>query len=327
MTLPLRTIAGRHVGAVGLGCMNFGGMYGPAEDDASHDCLAAALDAGVTHWDVAESYGEGHCETVIGDYLSAGPADVTIATKAGLYHEPERHFSNTPERMRASLEGSLKRLRRDRVDLFYVHRLDRSIPIETTMEFLAGLIEEGLIGAIGLSEVAPATLRRAASVHPVAAVQSEYSLWTRQPELGMIDLCAELGATFVAFSPLGRGMFTDVAPDPAGFGRGDVRRNNPRFTEPNLSLNRQYVDSFRDFCRGRGWATSAASLAWTLDRAPHVIPIPGTRSAAHLRELATAGEIAFSDDDRAELARLLPPGFAAGGRYPSHEKAGVEVYC
>ncbi|MDG4649881.1 aldo/keto reductase [Roseibacterium sp. SDUM158017] len=321
-----RTLAGRTVGAVGLGCMSFGGVYGATDEDESFACLAEALVLGVDHWDVAEIYGMGVSETVMGRFLAQHRAEVSIATKAGIYPKPERHFRNDADALRASLEGSLQRLGRDRVELFYIHRREAARPIEEVMTTLVGFLEEGMIGGIGLSEVSPATLRRACAVHPVAAVQSEYSLWTRQPELGMLQACAELGVTFVAFSPVGRGIFADRFPDPKSFPRGDFRASNPRFTEPNYSANTAAIAPFRDWCRARGWSTAATAVAWTLHKGDHVLPIPGTRSADHLRDLAQAPEIALSPQDIAEIETILPIGFAHGSRYSDAQWIGVEQY-
>jgi aryl-alcohol dehydrogenase-like predicted oxidoreductase len=322
-----RRIAGRTVGAVGLGCMSFGGVYGATTEDESFACMDEARGLGVDHWDVAEIYGNGLSETLIGRYLAQTRAAVSIATKAGIYLEPERHFRNDAEALRRSLEGSLRRLGRDRVELFYIHRREAGRPIEEVMETLAGLVEEGLIGGIGLSEVAPATLRRAQAVHPVAAVQSEYSLWSRQPDLGMVQTCAELGVTFVAFSPVGRGMLADRFPEPASFAPGDFRARNPRFTEPNFTANMRAIRPFQDWCRARGWSTAAVAVSWTLHRGAHVMPIPGTRTAAHLRDLAQAAEICLTDSDLAEIETFLPKGFAHGARYADAQWPGVEHYA
>ena len=321
-----RRLAGRTVGAIGLGCMSFGGVYGATDEDESFACMAEALALGVDHWDVAEIYGMGHSEAVMGRFLAQTRAEVSIATKAGIYPKPERHFRNDAEALRRSLEGSLQRLGRDRVELFYIHRREAARPIEEVMETLVGFIEEGLIGAIGLSEVTPATLRRAHAVHPVAAVQSEYSLWTRQPELGMLQACAELGVTFVAFSPVGRGIFADRFPDREAFGPVDFRVKNPRFAEPNYSANKAAVAPFRDWCHARGWTTSATAIAWTLHRGEHVLPIPGTRSASHLRDLVQAAEIALTEAEMMEIETMLPPGFAHGSRYADAQWPGVEIY-
>jgi len=321
-----RELAGRHVGAVGLGCMSFGGIYGGTNEDESFACLAEALTLGVDHWDVAEIYGGGLSETLIGRFLAETPADVSIATKAGIYSKPTRHFRNDADALRRSLEGSLKRLGRDKVELFYIHRREAERPIEEVMETLVRFIEQGLIGAIGLSEIAPSTLRRANAVHPVAAVQSEYSLWTRQPEMGLLQACAELGTTFVAFSPVGRGVFADRFPDRGAFPDGDFRTNNPRFTEPNYTANRSAIIPFQEWCRARGWPTSAVAIAWTLHQGDHVLPIPGTRSAAHLRDLASAAEIVLTPEDLTEIDQMLPPGFAHGARYSDAQWFGVEQY-
>mmetsp|Transcript_1243 Transcript_1243/g.2488 ORF Transcript_1243/g.2488 Transcript_1243/m.2488 type:complete len:318 (-) Transcript_1243:239-1192(-) len=315
------------IGPIGLGCMSFGGIYGGTDEKESFACMQAALDLGVTHWDVAEIYGGGVCESVIGRFLAETGASVTLATKAGIYTQPKRHYSNAAGDLRRSLEGSLQRLGRDRVELFYLHRREHERPVEEVMETLAGFMAEGLIGGIGLSEIAPATLRRAAKVAPVAAVQSEYSLWTRQPELGMIQACAELGAAFVAFSPLGRGVLSDRFQGRENFPQGDFRSGQPRFQDPNYQENLAAIEGFKTFCAARGWATSATALAWVLAQGKHVIPIPGTRTSTHLRELAGALDIALDQDDLAEIERILPAGFAHGARYSDAQWAAVESYC
>ena len=322
-----RMIGGREVGAVGLGCMSFGGIYGTTGIEESFACLEEAARLGVTHLDVAEIYGGGRSEEVMGAFLNGRPGPFHIATKAGIYTAPTRHISNEPARLRRSLEGSLKRLGLDRVDLYYLHRREAGRPLAEAVETMVSFIEEGLIGGYGLSEVAPNTIRDAHAIHPVTAVQSEYSLWTRLPELGVLRTCRELGIAFVAFSPVGRGILADRFPDPAAFPPEDFRRNNPRFTEPHYSRNKAAIAPFQDFCRSRGWTTSAAAIAWTLDRGDHILPIPGTRSAAHLRELWSATEIRFTDADRAEIERLLPAGFAHGARYSEAQGAASESYC
>lgn len=322
-----RMIGGRAVGAVGLGCLSFGGFYGETREEESFACLEAAIELGVTHLDVAEVYGAGRSEAVMGAFLRQTGAAFHIATKAGIYTEPTRHFRNDRASLRRSLEGSLTRLGRDRVDLFYLHRREAARPLPEVIETLASFVEEGLIGGYGLSEVAPATIREAHAIHPVTAVQSEYSLWTRLPELGVLQTCRELGIAFVAFSPVGRGVFADRFPDPGAFQPSDFRRGNPRFTEPHYSRNIAAISPFVAFCRSRGWPVPAAAIAWTLDRGDHILPIPGTRSAAHLRELCAARDIRFTEDDRAEIARLLPAGFAHGPRYSEDQGAGSESYC
>ncbi len=321
-----RSLAGHQVGAIGLGCMSFGGVYGATDEAESFACLQAALDLGVTHWDVAEVYGDGVSEAVMGRFLAQTGADVTLATKAGIYRKPERHFSNAGDRLRASLEGSLERLGRSSVELYYIHRRDHSIAVEAVMETMVGFQEEGLIGGIGFSEIAPFTLRRAAAVAPVAAVQSEYSLWSRQPELGMIQTCADLGTAFVAFSPLARGMLSDSFPGREAFGAGDFRAGSPRFSDPNYGANLEAIAGFKAFCARRGWSTAAVALAWVMAQGDHIVPIPGTRSADHLAELAGAERIGLSADDLAEIERILPVGFAHGARYGGENWPGIEIY-
>lgn len=278
---------GPTVGAVGLGAMSFGGIYGATDEAESHATLTAALDLGVTHIDTANIYGMGVSETVIGTFLRNNPGtrqQFIIATKAGIITAPKRDFRNDEAYLRTELEASLKRLGTEQVELFYIHRRDPRVPVEDLMVSLVKFIEEGKIGAIGLSECQPATLERASQIHPVAAVQSEYSLQTRLPELGMLKMCEKLGTTFVSFSPVGRGLLTDTDPDRAKFPDVDFRKNNPRFIEPNLSTNLEKVQALRAFAADKGVATSTLAIAWTFAMAPNSIAIPGTRSPTHLTE-------------------------------------------
>ncbi len=323
----MRRIGTRMVHPIGFGGMSLGGVFGRTDRAEGFACLDAAREAGITHFDTANIYGMGRSETVIGEWLADRRAEVHLATKVGIVPAPERRFDNTEAHIRAELEGSLRRLGRERVELYYIHRRDPSLPVEEVALTMGRLIAEGRIGGWGLSEVAPATLRRAHAVTPVAAVQSEYSLWSRQPDLGLIRACAELGVAFVAFSPLARGMLVDRPVDPAGMREGDFRKHNPRFVEPNLSANRRAIGGFAAFARARGWTVAAAALAWVLDRGEHVVPIPGTRSAAHLHEWLAAATIRLTDEDRAEIDRLLPPGWAHGDRYNDAQIFGVERYC
>lgn len=319
---------GPEVSAIALGCMSFGGFYGPTDREESFACLDAAKNAGINFFDTAEIYGRGLSEEIIGAWQRDRGHRFNIATKGGIIVGGKRgEHDNSEPHLRRALEGSLKRLQVDRVELYYIHRRDQSIPIEKVTETLEKFREEGLIGAFGYSEIAPSSLRRATSVAPVAAVQNEYSLWTRYPELGLIRACEESGTTFVAFSPLGRGIFGEHRLDPGEFVDKDFRRGTPRFLEPNFSYNTEQVAAFREFAHSRGWTTSAAAIAWVLDRGDHLIPIPGTRTAAHLGEWAGACDIEFTDEDRAEIDRLLPPGFAHGDRYSDAQIVGVERYC
>ncbi len=318
---------GPAVSAIGLGCLSFGGLFGPTDEAASQRCLDAAIDHGLTFLDTANIYGMGVSEQVIGRFLRRRRPQVTLATKAGIVGGPDRRFDNSAAYLRAELEASLQRLGTDHVDLFYIHRRDAARPVEEVVETLAALIAEGKIGGYGLSEISPGTLRRAHAVHPCRAVQNEYSLWTRQPELGLIQTCAELGVAFVAFSPLGRGVFGEPQIDPQALAENDFRRGIPRFLDPDWSLNRARIAPFRAFCAARGWPVPATALAWVLDQAPHLIPIPGTRTADHLGAWLAADDIAFTPEDRAEIARLLPVGFAHGDRYSLDQAITVERYC
>lgn len=315
---------GPTVSAIGLGAMSFGGIFGPTDTATSLACLDAMLDAGITFIDTANIYGMGISETVIGQWLASRKPQVTLATKAAVVNGPPRRIDNSESHLRAELEASLKRLNRDHVDLFYIHRREHGRPLAEVIGTLSRLMDEGKIGGYGLSEVAPETLRTAHAQLPCMAVQNEYSLWTRQPELGLIQCCAALGVAFVPFSPLARGMLGDTAiPRPTdGF-----RDTNPRFVEPNFTTNTHRINAFRAFCAARGWSTPATALAWVLSRGPHLIPIPGTRSAAHLTQFARACDITLTPDDLIEIDRLLPPGFAAGDRYGDHQMMAIERYC
>lgn len=316
------------ISRIGLGCMNFCGFYGPSDQATSFRCLDAAADHGLTFLDTAEVYGHGRSETLIGDYLRQSGNRFHIATKAGIRRDASgQRFDNSATYLRQALEGSLKRLNTDHIELYYIHRREQGRPVEEVADTLAGFVREGKIGGYGLSEVAPATLRRAHAVHPVSAVQSEYSLWTRLPELGVIQTCRDLGVTFVPFSPLGRGMFGDGFPDLSGHGPESFMRNNPRFQSPNFEANCALIAPFKNWARDRGWTVPAAALAWLLDRGEHIVPIPGTRTADHLADWAGACEISLTEADRAEIARLLPVGFAHGDRYSEAANIGPERYC
>ncbi len=318
---------GPMVASIGLGCMSFGGFYGPADRRECLDTLAKAADLGLSHLDTANIYGRGISEEIVGAFIKGRRHAFTIATKAGIEYDPSRHFDNSAGRMRANLEASLRRLGVDHVDLFYVHRRERARPVEEVMEAMVRLREEGKIGAIGFSEIAPATLERAVAVHPVAAVQSEYSLWTRQPDLGMVAACARHGTAFVAFGVVGRGMLTGALTDAAQFLDGDFRKTNPRFTEPNFSANRRFVVRFADFARSQGVSPATMATAWVLSRGDHVHAIPGTRSPAHLAECARALDLTLTAAQLEEIERLLPAGFAHGDRYSDAQNNGVERYC
>ncbi len=321
---------GPEVSAIGVGCWSFAGAYGPTTEAESHDTLAAAVDLGIDFLDTANVYGAGVSEKAIGSFIKHHPHKFTIATKAGIYRDPDtrvRSFNNSPEHLRDALEKSLRNLGVDHVALYYIHRREADRPIEDVMETLVRFKDEGKIGGIGFSEIAPSSLRRAHAVHPVTAIQSEYSLWSRSPELGVIQACQQLGVAFVPFSPLGRGMFAETLPDPETFGDGDFRTGNPRFVEPNFSHNVEALQEFRAFCKHRQLSPATVAIAWCLAQGPHLLPIPGTRSRQHLVELAAGAQLDLSPADLAEIARCLPPGFAHGDRYTVAQWPGAERYC
>ena len=319
--------SGPEVGALALGCMSFAGFYGATGKADSFATLKRALDLGITHLDTALLYGMGLSEEIIGEFCAANPNEFVIASKCGIVPKPERHFNNRRDYIREAVEGSLKRLRADHIPLYYLHRRDHEVPIEDAMGFMAELVREGKIGGIGLSEIAPSTLERAHAVHPVMAVQNEYSLWTRQPELGLIQACKRLGTAFIAFSPVGRGIFADHAPDPASFAHTDFRKTNPRFMGGNWLRNNARIDRFRAYAQNRGWNTSALATAWTLAQGDHIIHIPGTRTATHLDELAQSLTIRLGAPELAEIEEMFPVGFAHGNRYTDAQTLGTETYC
>ena len=316
---------GPKIGEIGLGCMSFAGAFGETDDETSFACMDAALASGINFWDTANIYGAGKSESVIGDYLASTKAKPVLATKVGIVRGGG--FDNSADYIRSELEGSLKRLQSDRVDLYYIHRRQADLPIETVVETLASLIDEGLIGGYGLSEVAPSSLRRAHAVHPCAAVQSEYSLWSRLPELGMLQACAELDVTFVPFSPVARGFLTDASVSHELAQQDGFRAKIPRFSDENWRFNEPYWKEFKSFCEDHDWPMAAVCLAWLLDKGANVVPIPATRTAAHLAQWLPASNIVMTDRVRSEIDRILPPGWAHGDRYWDSQSLTIERYC
>ena len=318
---------GPSVGSVGLGCMSFAGFYGSTNEAEAHETLKTALDLGVDHLDTSNMYGNGVSESFIGSFVKNNPGEFKIATKAGIKIEPTRCFDNDPDYLRQCLEGSLKRLNVDYVDLFYIHRREQERPIEEVTETMAGFIKEGKIGGFGFSEISPSSLERASAVHHVMAVQSEYSLWSRLPELGMVQTCKRLGTAFVAFSPLARGMLSDQMPDPQKLPETDFRKNQPRFEEPNYAYNVVAINRFRDYAHKNGWTPAALAIAWTLHQGDHIIPIPGTRTSKNLIDDAHGSEIVLTPEHLAQIEKILPVGFAHGDRYSVAQYVGPERYC
>ena len=321
---------GPGVSALGIGAMSFSGFYGPATEAESFAILDAAREGGVDHLDTSNVYGAGLSETVVGRWIAdRGQGDLRIATKAGITRDAAgaRVFDNSAAHLRSELDGSLKRLGVERVDLFYVHRRDPRICIEEVTETLAELRRDGRIGAFGFSEIAPASLARAAAVHPVAAVQSEYSLQTRQPDLGLRQGCAAAGAALVAFSPVGRGLLTDAPPDAARVEATAFLKVNPRFAGDALLRNIAASQPLRDLAAEAGLPTAALAIGWVLAQGEHVLAIPGTRSVAHLKDLIAGARAPLDADLLSEIERRLPVGWCHGSRYAPAQQIGPEDYC
>ena len=322
---------GPSISQFGVGAMSFAGIYGQATEEESFAILDAARAAGVSHIDTAAAYGDGRSEEIIGKWLAANPGareETTIATKAAFrVVDGQRSISNDPAWMESMLDRSLSLLGIEAVDLFYAHRIEPGLPPEEVAGGMGRLVEKGKAKAIGLSEVAPSTLRRAHAGFPVAAVQSEYSLQTRQPELGLLQACKETGTAFGAFCPVGRGLLTDTPPDQAKVDASAFLSSNPRFMAPNFATNLGLTEPFRDLARQMGVTTAGLAIAWTIAQGDHVIPIPGTRSADHFGELVQGLALELSADQLAEIEKTLPVGWCHGDRYNTTQWNGPERYC
>ncbi len=321
--------SGTQVSVVGYGAMSFTDFYGPATDSGSMQILDACVELGITHVDTSNVYGMGRSETVIGEWLKrrSGEPPFAIATKGGITRQTERRFNNEREHLQQALDASLSRLGVEAIDLYYVHRREPEIEIEDVTETLAGFVKAGKVKAIGFSEIAPSSLRRAHAVHPIAAVQSEYSLSTRSPEMGLVQTCAEIGASLVAFSPVGRALLTDRPHQADAVAEMNFLKVNPRFIEPNLSTNIAITANFRELAAEMGVAASSLAIAWLTHQGDHILPIPGTRHMTHLTELAKGGDLDLTQDDIRRIEQVLPIGWAHGDRYSAGQWIGPEKYC
>ena len=321
------------VSAIGLGCMNICHAYGPAvSEQQAERLLLTALDSGVTHFDTAALYGFGVSETLVGKYLAPHRSRFTLASKCGMQGEDVngdgklvRVIDGRPEKLKATCEAALKRLRTDVIDLYYLHRWDKKVPVEDSVGALADLVREGKIRSIGLSEVSAATLRRAHAVHPIAAVQTEYSLWTRNPEIAVLDACRELGASFVAFSPLGRGFLCGKPLDIQAFDATDIRRAMPRFSSENHARNTELLPAYQHLAAEAGCTPAQLALAWLLHQGEDILPIPGTTSVDHLIEDLGAAEVRLSDDVLAGLDALINTRTVHGDRYAAQANREVDT--
>jgi aryl-alcohol dehydrogenase-like predicted oxidoreductase len=318
--MQMRTLGanGPAISAIGLGCMGMSDFYGPAEDARSTSVIHRGLELGINFFDTADMYGVGRNERLVGQALKGRRDRAVIATKFGNLRAADGMFlgvNGRPEYVKQACDASLARLGIDTIDLYYQHRVDPQTPIEDTVGAMADLVHRGKVRYLGLSEAAPETIRRAHAVHPIAALQTEYSLWSREPEEELLDLCAELGITFVAYSPLGRGFLTGAIRRLDDLDPADWRRSNPRFAAENFRANLKLADAIRELARAKGCTSAQLALAWLLTH-DRVVPIPGTRHIKRLEENAGAADIVLSSDERVRLEAALPPGAAAGDRYP-----------
>ena len=307
------------VSSLGLGCMGMSEFYGPPDDPQSIATLQRAIDLGVTLIDTADVYGIGRNEELVGKAITGQRNRVIVATKFGNVRSPEGAFlgvNGRPEYVQAACEASLRRLKIATIDLYYQHRVDSDVPIEETVGAMARLIEQGKVRYLGLSEAGPQTIRRAHAVYPITALQTEYSLWTRDPEDEILTTCRELGIGFVAYSPLGRGILTGRFRKAADFPAGDFRQNHPRFSGGNFERNLELVDRIEQVAREKQCKPSQVALAWVLAQGKDIVPIPGTKRIDRLEENLGALEISLNRADLASIAGLFPRGAAAGLRYP-----------
>ncbi len=312
------------VPAMGLGCMGMSDFYGPSDDAQSVATLERAIALGVTFWDTSDMYGMGANETLLARALRGRRAEVVIATKFGVRRGPTGSFDGVdgrPDYVRAACDRSLARLGVDHLDLYYQHRVDRTVPIEETVGAMAGLVAAGKVRHLGLSEASAATIRRAAAVHPIAAVQMEYSLWTRDAEAEVLPACRELGIGFVAYSPLGRGFLTGQFAGTEALAAGDIRRTHPRFQGDNLRQNQAIAQRVHAIAERLGATPAQVALRWLLDRGGDVVPIPGTRRVERLVENVAALALQLPEADAAALTDALPP--PAGARYPEASLAAL----
>jgi aryl-alcohol dehydrogenase-like predicted oxidoreductase len=305
------------VSSLGLGCMGMSQSYGAADRSESLATIARSLDLGITFLDTSDVYGSGHNEELVGEAIAGRRDEVQLATKFSLSHTPDGvRIDGRPENVRACAEASLRRLKVDVIDLYYQHRVDRQVPIEDTVGAMAELVEQGKVRHLGLSEASAASIRRAVAVHPIAALQSEWSLWTRDLESEVLGVAREHGVGIVPFSPLGRGFLTGAITSPSDFGEDDFRRNNPRFQGDAFEANLRLVDAVRQMAAEKGATAGQLALAWVLAKGEDVVPIPGTKRRSYLEENAGAATVELSADDVARLDAIAPPDVAVGGRYP-----------
>lgn len=326
-----RALGPFQVSAIGLGCMNLSHAYGaPPPAEQAETLIHRALDLGCTLFDTAALYGFGTNETLVGRVLKSHRQRITLCSKGGMagVNFPDgvkRVIDGRPEAIRRNCEDSLARLGTDVIDLYYLHRWDKTVPIEDSVGMLSDLVREGKVRTIGLSEVSAATLRRAHAVHPITAVQTEYSLWTRNPEIAVLDACRELGATFVAFSPLARGFLCGELRDVTSLAHNDIRRFMPRFNPETYAANLPLLDGYMAVVREVGCTPAQLALAWLLHKAPHIVPIPGTQSLAHLEDNMGASAVQLTSAQMQTLEALINAQTVQGPRYNPQNEVEVDT--
>ncbi len=327
--LASRTIGDTQIKAIGLGCMNVSHAYGPAQpEDQAIRLFQHALDVGYDFFDTASVYGLGGNEKLLGKAISHRRSEFFLASKCVFgVRNGERVMDGSPEWLKAQCEASLQRLQTDVIDLYYMHRLDPRVPIEDSVGALADLVAAGKIRHVGLSEMSAATLRRACAVHPIAAMQSEYSPWTRNPELGVLDTCRELGVTFVAFSPVGRGFFADEPLQPEAFHEADLRCTMPRFQADNYAVNLEKLNATREIADELRCSMAELALAWVLAQGEHVVAIPGTTRVDHLEQNFRALQIDVPSEALDRINAIFDPVSVAGNRYSDAMQQTVDTEC
>lgn len=321
-----RQLGELRVSELGLGCMSMSQSYGEANRQESERALHRALDIGYTFLDTASLYGMGHNETLIGEVLSARRNEFILASKCGIINKDgKRVVDCTPDNVKKTCEESLRRLNTDVIDLYYLHRRDFNVPIEESVGALADFVKDGKIRYIGLSECSSSTIRRAHEEHPICAVQSEYSLWTREPEDRVFDCCKELGIGFVPFSPLGRGFLTGAVKDMSELGTDDMRQTMPRFSGDNFQHNLSLLQQFEEIARANECTPAQLALAWVLAQDPNFVPIPGTKHVNYVEENAAAADLSISDEDLQRAGEIFQSDKVLGDRYAKSHMISLDV--